>query len=336
MKKEEYGARQAVSACLGLKSHERIVIITDKESLRVGEVLRRAALEITQKVSFFVMEELGTRPLKMPKAVYDALKNADASIYAARELEDELVPFREVIYSVVSHSRLRHCHMGNVTSQILKEGMCVDYDKVREFTKKVYDAVKNCSRIRIVTKLGTDCTLNLSKRYKWVKSDGHPKPSSWCNLPDGEVFTAPLNANGVIIVDGVLGHIFDMKYGCIRATPLHVRVKDGRAEEIWCKNKLIEEDLRRYIFGTDRNSSRVGEFAFGTNLGIKHIIGNMSQDEKYPSVHIAFGDPYCSETKADWKSKAHVDCVILKPTVFVDEDIIMKEGKYIVDEIRKI
>jgi leucyl aminopeptidase (aminopeptidase T) len=44
----------------------------------------------------------------------------------------------------------------------------------------------------------------------------------------------------------------------------------------------------------------------------------MLQDEKMPGVHIAFGDPYASETKADYNSKLHVDALILKPDIFVD------------------
>jgi hypothetical protein len=52
---------------------------------------------------------------------------------------------------------------------------------------------------------------------------------------------------------------------------------------------------------------RVGELAFGTNLGLREMIGVLLQDEKVPGVHLAFGDPYGSQTHADWKSKTHVD-----------------------------
>jgi len=63
---------------------------------------------------------------------------------------------------------------------------------------------------------------------------------------------------------------------------------------------------------TDENSDRVGELAFGTNLGLSEMIGILLQDEKFPGVHIAFGDPYGSQTHANWKSKTHVDVLTRK------------------------
>ena len=49
---------------------------------------------------------------------------------------------------------------------------------------------------------------------------------------------------------------------------------------------------------TDENSDRVGEFAIGTNIELKDVIGKILQDEKYPGIHIAFGNPYGAHTGA--------------------------------------
>jgi aminopeptidase len=46
----------------------------------------------------------------------------------------------------------------------------------------------------------------------------------------------------------------------------------------------------------------VGEFAIGTNIGVRDVIGNILQDEKIPGIHIAFGNPYGAHTGADWYS----------------------------------
>ena len=55
------------------------------------------------------------------------------------------------------------------------------------------------------------------------------------------------------------------------------------------------DDFWRYTH-TDENSDRVGEFAIGTNIELKDVIGQILQDEKYPGVHIAFGNPYGAHT----------------------------------------
>src|SRR6267143_526718 len=77
-----------------------------------------------------------------------------------------------------------------------------------------------------------------------------------------------------------------------------------------------------------KNSDRVGDLAFGTNLGLSEMIGVLLQDEKFPGVHIAFGDPYGSQTHADWKSKTHVDVLTRKCDVWIDDDQVIEKGHY--------
>jgi len=72
----------------------------------------------------------------------------------------------------------------------------------------------------------------------------------------------------------------------------------------------------------------VGELAFGTNLGLSEMIGTLLQDEKCPGVHIAFGDPYGSQTHADWKSRTHVDVLTRKCDVWIDDDQVIEKGHY--------
>ena len=76
-----------------------------------------------------------------------------------------------------------------------------------------------------------------------------------------------------------------------------------------------------------------GELAFGTNLGLSAMIGILLQDEKFPGVHIAFGDPYGSQTHADWKSKTHVDVLTRNCDVWIDDDQVISKGHYQLDHL---
>ena len=49
------------------------------------------------------------------------------------------------------------------------------------------------------------------------------------------------------------------------------------------------------------------------------MIGILLQDEKFPGVHLAFGDPYGSQTHADWKSRTHVDVLTRDCNVWIDD-----------------
>jgi leucyl aminopeptidase (aminopeptidase T) len=112
-----------------------------------------------------------------------------------------------------------------------------------------------------------------------------------------------------------------------------VEIRDGRAvrETFTCENVQLRDELAAYIFETDENSSRVGEFAIGTNTGLTKLIYNLLQDEKFPSVHIAFGSPGPSKTGADWDSIAHVDGGVLAPTITVDGEMLMDKGQFCFD-----
>ncbi|MBN2591056.1 MAG: aminopeptidase [Sedimentisphaerales bacterium] len=325
------GVKQAIENCLKVRSGENVVIITDKETLSIGSALKDAVEKITDKIQFFIMEDFGSRPIEFPQAIDNAIKEADVSIYAAQGAEGELQSFRmAMIESIDANPKLRHAHMIGITPEIMEDGMCSDYTEIQCISKLVYEKVKNAREIRVVTEKGSDFTGQFSPDIKWVVSDGDIKAENWKNLPDGEVFTAPESVNGTIIIDGCLGDFFTEKYGSIEKTPVKIEVVNGRAikESITCENKKLLDEFVKYLFEIDENSNRIGEFAIGTNTGLTKLIYNLLQDEKFPGIHVAFGNPYPTKTGAKWESKAHVDGVLIKPSIYVDGEIIMNKGEF--------
>ncbi len=125
---------------------------------------------------------------------------------------------------------------------------------------------------------------------------------------------------------------FNGKYGDLQATPLTLEIKGARLVGVECARKDLEQEFWGYCH-TDENSDRVGELAFGTNLGLSEMIGVLLQDEKFPGVHLAFGDPYGSQTHADWKSKTHVDVLTRQCDVWIDDDQVIEKGRYQLDHL---
>ena len=235
-----------------------------------------------------------------------------------------------MIRTIEASPKLRHGHMIGITPEIVKDGMCSDYKETQRISKLVYEKVRNARAIRVVTDKGNDFTAEFSPELKWTVSDGDITPGHWKNLPDGEVFTSPKTLNGQVVIDGCLGDFFAEKYASLEDTPIRIKVTDGRAqrESLECGNEDLRKELAQYVFETDENSSRVGEFAIGTNTGLTHLIYNLLQDEKFPGIHIAFGSPLPGHTGAKWDSKAHVDGVLKSPTIYVDGEPIMIKGKF--------
>jgi leucyl aminopeptidase (aminopeptidase T) len=73
--------------------------------------------------------------------------------------------------------------------------------------------------------------------------------------------------------------------------PVRLVVKGGRLVSVETPDSQLSADIGEYM-AQHPNSNRTGEFAIGTNVGLSRIVGNFLQDEKFPGVHIAFGNPY--------------------------------------------
>jgi aminopeptidase len=231
---------------------------------------------------------------------------------------------------VVNRRKIRHAHMVNINRQIMLEGMRADFGRVDRLSQKVVEMVRKAQKVRATTSAGTDLTATLNPNYKWLKTSGIISPEKWGNLPGGEIFTTPGEVNGTFVIDGVVGDYLCAKFGNLAENPLTVRMKSNRLTEAHSENRELEDDFWKYTH-TDENSDRVGEFAIGTNIDLKDVIGQILQDEKYPGVHIAFGNPYGAHTGAEWDSTTHIDVVGRKFNIWVDDQQIMKEGKFLVE-----
>jgi aminopeptidase len=198
----------------------------------------------------------------------------------------------------------------------------------------VLEKVRAADYVHATTAAGTDIRAELNHAYKWFKTSGIISTEKWGNLPGGECFTAPGEVNGVFVVDGVVGDFLCAQYGLLKKTPLTIEISRNRITNVECVNKELERAFWAYTH-TDENSDRVGEFAIGTNIGVTRVIGNILQDEKFPGVHIAFGDPYGNHTGAPWRSTTHIDVVGLEFNIWLGgpegEEQIMREGKFLME-----
>jgi aminopeptidase len=92
----------------------------------------------------------------------------------------------------------------------------------------------------------------------------------------------------------------------------------------------VRRELVEYLT-TDSNSSKLEEFAIGTNIFLTRLTGNMLQDEKFPSIQCAFGNPLYEETGAHWESRTHVGGLVLKSSIWIDSRKIMDEGNHLIN-----
>ena len=198
---------------------------------------------------------------------------------------------------------------------------------IEKYCKYYEKSLRNCDRIRIVASDGTDLTFRIKGRPLLV-ADGRldekdlRKGDVGVNIPDGEVFVAPLehSANGYIRFDWVPIEGF----GLVR--DLKVKFKNGKIVWFDSPDRKI---FKKFLNANVGEKDRIAEFGIGTNLKAEPI-GETIVDEKiFGSIHIAIGNnrgAYHGKNKAS----CHLDMVKLMKEVdgrvYADGKLIMQAG----------
>ena len=328
----ERGARNAVETCLAVQSTDRVCVITDEETQVVGDALTRASQQAGAAVDTLLLESFGQRPLtSLPDTLRSAIERVDptCSFYAAAAKKGE-ISFRIQLLPWLVHTLgVRHGHMPGITPALMTEGMLADYEEVSRVTSRVADIVRPARQIQVRSAKGSDIVAQFSPDLRWVPCPGlYRRQGTWGNLPEGEVFTSPARVDGLLTVDE-LGDYFSEQYGVL-PQPVTFRIEDSIAVEITSENTALANELAGYLDSSE-NGRRVGEFAIGTNTALTRLVGNLLQDEKYPGIHVAFGNPYPDETGATWRASVHVDTIPTDCDIDVDDQPLMRAGRFLFD-----
>jgi aminopeptidase len=194
---------------------------------------------------------------------------------------------------------------------------CIDWNaesKKQEKLKKLMDRTKN---VRIVAP-DTDVTFSIDG-LPGIKCDGR------FNMPDGEVFTAPVR-------DSVQGHI---SYNCPSIyqgkeyNNVCFEFKDGKI--IKASAEGGQSSALNKILDTDEGARYIGEFALGINPGIRQPMRNILFDEKiFGSIHLTPGQAY-DECDNGNRSAVHWDLVkiLSDGEIWFDGVLIQKNGKFV-------
>jgi aminopeptidase len=323
------GARVAARTCMGITPADRVFVLTDQATHGIGRLLSEEASEAGGEVLLHDLEQYAERPMKaLPEELRtELLKFRPTVTFYAASTQPGEVTFRSGLrVFLLNDLNVRHAHMPGVTAQLMQEGMRTDYRAVAAATTAVYDMARLADTIRVTTADGTDLTAVFDPSLRWVPCTGiYHRAGQWGNLPEGETFSCPKSVNGTLVAHCV-GDYFSERLGVLK-DPVSVEITDGVAQSIRSTNQALADELRAYLDSAE-NARRVGEFAIGTNIGLKKLSGNMLQDEKIPGVHVAFGNSYPAQTGASWSSPLHIDFIPLRCSISVDDEIIMKDGRF--------
>src|SRR5438045_4171789 len=179
----------------------------------------------------------------MPAIVLDDLGESQVSIFCAQTQRGELRS-RMQMSDVVNKNHIRHGHMVNITRQIMLEGMRADFRAIDALSQRLVERARAAKRIKCKTAAGTDYEGEFSPKLKWLKTSGIITPEKWGNLPGGEIFTSPLNANGRFVVDGVVGDYLCQTSGDLQDAPTTIEVSSNRSVHRRCEHVEPADEVR--------------------------------------------------------------------------------------------
>lgn len=242
------------------------------------------------------------REIRVPKTKWVVLRYPNASMAQLAKMSTEA--FEDFYFNV--------CNL--------------DYAKMSDAMDAIVDLMNRTDKVRI-TGPGTDLTFSI-KDIPAIKCAGE------FNIPDGEVYTAPVKDS----VNGVITFNTPSPYQGFTFENVTLTFKDGKIIEA----KANDTERINKIFDTDEGARYIGEFAIGVNPYILHPMQDILFDEKIDgSFHFTPGQCYENAYNGN-HSTIHWDMVMIQREdygggeIYFDDVLVRKNGRFVLPELEKL
>ncbi len=201
----------------------------------------------------------------------------------------------------------------------------LDYQKMSKAMDSLVDLMNRTDKVRLVAK-NTDLTFSI-KDIPAVKCCGE------MNIPDGEVYTAPVRDS----VNGFISYNTPSIYEGFEFQNVTLTFKDGKIID------AVANDTVRInkILDTDEQARYVGEFAIGVNPYITKPMKDILFDEKIMgSIHFTPGSCLDDSPNGNADSAVHWDLVLIQTPeygggeIYFDDLLIRKDGRFVLPELQ--
>ncbi len=309
----------AIKDCMGAKKNESILVISDELKREIGLSLFENAKRLGYKSLYVEMKSGKVNGEEPPDRIAELMQKFDIVLCPTAKSLTHTDARR-----AASKKGVRIGTLPGITKETMIRGMNADYKKISALSRKLKGILEKGKSIRITTPAGTDISFSIKGR-KSIGSEGlfHKKSQSG-NLPTGETFLAPVEgtANGVFIVDGSMAGL-----GLVKNTSIKIQVEKGYATKI--SGGILAKRLTKMLDAVGKQARNIAEFGIGTNDSAK-LSGVLLEDEKVMgTVHIALGNNVSMGGSVN--VPIHLDGVMKKPTVYLDNKLLMKNGTLLVN-----
>jgi leucyl aminopeptidase (aminopeptidase T) len=310
----DQAVKAVVHECLGVKEGEEALVVCNPATELVGERLREEAGNAGADAVLAVMSERPSHGAEPPRTVAEAMAAADVL----------MAPTVQSLSHTTARKRAtdagaRCATLPGVTEEMLARVMSADMEGLRRKGHAVAGALDRASEAYITDANGTDLRLDLSGRKAIPDAGELTESGAFGNLPCGEGFVAPVGGDGTLVVDGSLAGI-----GLV-TEPVEMVIEGGHLTSARGGQGMAFMELLT-VHGED--GTNIAELGVGTNE--KAILtGEILEDEKIAGTcHVAFGAS--AGIGGTVQVPVHLDCIVMKPTVELDGEAIVREGELLI------
>lgn len=255
-----------------------------------------------------------------PPEVGQAIAQASAPIQDA-------LPARDVLTQYPAPGDAQQAGMSTTAYEDFVWGAInQEWETQRERQQHVVELLDPASEIHLTSGETTDLTFSVAGMNA---INGHGRG----NLPDGEVFTAPV----VDSVEGTVQFDYPIQYSGREIEQASLTFEQGK---VVAHDATTNAETLAALLDTDAGARRLGEFGIGMNADIDRFIHNILFDEKMAgTVHLALGDASDRAAPDGGNgSTVHVDMLIdmrQESVLTVDGDVIQRNGTFVFEEAER-
>ncbi|HZA58634.1 MAG TPA: hypothetical protein VE523_05550 [Solirubrobacterales bacterium] len=306
--------RAVVRDCLGVREGEEVLVVCNPATQGLGERLRAEAQECGADAVLAVISERASHAAEPPGPVAEAMAAADVVMGPTVQSLSHTAARKRA-----SEAGARIATLPGVTEEMLARVMSADMDALRRRGATVAARLDSAAEAVITCPNGSGLHLDLSGRTAIPDAGELTAKGAFGNLPCGEGFIAPANGWGTLVIDGSMAGVGKV------SEPVELVVEGGHLTSARGGEGMTFMEL---LTAHGEDGTNVAELGIGTNE--KAILtGNILEDEKIlGTVHVAFGAS--AGIGGNVQVPVHLDCVVMKPTISLDGEELVREGELLV------
>ncbi|HEY8417699.1 MAG TPA: hypothetical protein VIK93_06655 [Limnochordales bacterium] len=314
-------ARRIVVDLLAVAPGERVCIVTDHERPReVTEALLSVIEYVGAEGVVVTMPPRDMGGVDPPPAVGAAMKASDVAIM---QLSFSTVHTRTVREALAAGTRI--CELWGVTTDMMvRGGLTEDPAWVQRVTEEVSALLTNGRTLEMTTPDGSWLKVSLEGRSAISLAAGATRPGQFCSLPLGEAAIAPVEGTAEGVMTGP--YLVEHRDIARPREPLTLRIEKGLVTAV--EGGVEARRLAALLDQHGPTARNIAEVAVGTNRRSRVDVGLREAKKAWGTAHFAVGDS--QSIGGTVESPLHIDFIFREPTVTVDGQCVVKDGRLLI------